>query len=339
MPKLVKIPDVRTIKLGHYTLHATGVDIKGKPSYDEHQGVWDFATRAQRAGGFWLAALLKYAKTREDWREKRSQLSDSLGLSEKTLRNIEAVGNIDPSRRREDVEFGHHEAVASLEPSEQTEWLEKAASHGWTVREMRLEIRASRRRKVIEGQAILEGQYRVIYADPPWSYNDRGQVTEGTAYKRAEAEYPCMTITDLCKLPVEAHTTKNAVLFLWATSPMLLYNPGPREVIEAWGFKYKTSIVWDKVLGNFGHYVHGSHELLLICTRGSCLPDQPTPSPDSVQTIRRSDVHSEKPEEFRQIIEKLYTTGPRLELFGRKPVEGWSVFGNDSRLWLEQRSA
>ncbi|MBE3073037.1 MAG: hypothetical protein IMZ67_08685, partial [Acidobacteria bacterium] len=64
-------------------------------------------------------------------------------------------------------------------------------------------------------------------------------------------------------------------------------------------------------------------------------PDAPTPMPDSVQVIRRSDVHSEKPDEFRELIEKLYTTGPRLELFARERVEGWDCFGNDAALWHE----
>ena len=88
------------------------------------------------------------------------------------------------------------------------------------------------------------------------------------------------------------------------------------------------TLVWDKVAHNYGHYVSVRHEHLLICTRGSCTPDQPTPMPDSVVTIRRSEAHSEKPEEFRALIDRLYPLGPRLELFGRRPVKGWAVFGN-----------
>jgi N6-adenosine-specific RNA methylase IME4 len=147
-----------------------------------------------------------------------------------------------------------------------------------------------------------------------------------------------MTIAEICKVPVEAHSRPDAVLFLWVTAPLLLQQPGPREVIEAWGFTPKTGIVWDKVLGNFGHYVHACHEHLIIATRGSCLPDRPTPQPDSVQTIRRGDVHSQKPEEFRKLIEQLYD-GPYLELFGSERVEGWSVFGNDARLWAREAGA
>jgi N6-adenosine-specific RNA methylase IME4 len=82
-----------------------------------------------------------------------------------------------------------------------------------------------------------------------------------------------------------------------------------------------------------GYYNHVVHEHLIVCTRGSCLPDVPTPQPKSIQTIRRSHEHSAKPEEFRRLIETHWNRGPYLELFGRKKVDGWSVFGNDARLW------
>jgi N6-adenosine-specific RNA methylase IME4 len=81
------------------------------------------------------------------------------------------------------------------------------------------------------------------------------------------------------------------------------------------------------MLHNFGHYVSVRHELLLICTRGSCLPDRPVPMPDSVRPVRRSDVHSEKPPEFRALVEQLYD-GPYVELFARRQIKGWTTYGN-----------
>ncbi len=117
----------------------------------------------------------------------------------------------------------------------------------------------------------------------------------------------------------------NAVLFMWVTSPLL---EECFDVIRAWGFKYKTSFVWDKVRHNFGHYNSVRHELLLVCTRGSCTPDN-LKLYDSVQTIERSDIHSEKPSEFRAIIEDLYEYGERLELFARANTDGWEVWGNE----------
>jgi N6-adenosine-specific RNA methylase IME4 len=172
--------------------------------------------------------------------------------------------------------------------------------------------------------APIEGCYRVIYADPPWEYGNSGVINDGDGYGRAERHYPTLSIDELCALPVGEHVADDAVLFLWVTSP-LLAECWP--VIDAWGFTYKTSMVWDKVEHNYGHYVSVRHELLLICTRGSCLPDRPVPMPDSVVTVARSDVHSQKPAEFRALIERLYD-GPKLELFARTASDGWTSWGN-----------
>lgn len=331
MAKLVTIPEVEPIRLGHYTLEPVGIVVRGAPSYAEHVDVGDFIQRAHRASGFWLADWLRYGETRRDWAGRLSQAVDSTGINERTLMNIRAIGAIPVARRRPGVSFALHAEVAPLEPDEQSYWLEQAEENGWTRHELRKNIAASKRRKVIDGQAKLVGKYRVVYADPPWQYGD-STPTQSGALAKAEQHYPTLSIADICQLPVEAHTEANAVLFLWVPAPFLLQNPGPREVIEAWGFTYKSNIVWDKVLGNFGHYTHIRHEHVIVATRGHGLPDHPTPSPDSVLTVRRSDVHSEKPKEMRDLIQKLYD-GPYLELFGRTPVQGWSVFGNDARLW------
>jgi len=167
------------------------------------------------------------------------------------------------------------------------------------------------------------GKFRVIYADPPWQYGDPMGIT---GYKvSAEMHYPTMSIMELCDLPVPEISDENSVLFIWVTSPLLEDVFG---VITAWGFKYKTSFVWDKVKHNFGHYNSVRHELLLVCTRGSCLPDIPELI-DSVQTIERTE-HSKKPDEFRNIIDKLYPNGKRIELFAREKVnENWEVWGNE----------
>lgn len=319
--------------IGGFVFSAKGVRPQGRPSFADYTGAMEFAKRAHRSSGWWLADLLRYGHERADWSERLSQAVDVTGLSEKRLKNIRAVGAIPVERRREGLEFSIHAEVAGMDPRDQVQWLERAETEGWTERELRLEIHASRRRRVIAGQAVLAGMYRVILADPPWIYGDRPPSGKG-----AGQHYDGVTIEDLCKLPVAAHAHPNAVLFLWTTAPMILSNPGPREVIEAWGFTPKTGIVWDKVLHGFGHYVEVRHEHLIIATRGSCTPDRPTPMIPSVLTERRSDTHSQKPKGARAIIERLYD-GPYLELFGRERVEGWTVFGDDARLWSEELTA
>lgn len=161
-------------------------------------------------------------------------------------------------------------------------------------------------------------RYRVIYADPPWSYNDKQDTGMlGGAVKH----YTTMTLKGICQLPIPAE--KDAVLFLWVTSPML---EDCFAVINAWGFKYKSSFVWDKVSHNMGHYNSVRHEFLLIATKGSCTPEVKKLF-DSVVSIERTD-HSRKPEQFRKMIDTIYPNGRRLEMFARDAADGWDVWGN-----------
>ncbi len=183
-------------------------------------------------------------------------------------------------------------------------------------------------------------KYQIIYADPPWRYNDK-QNTKllGGATKH----YPTMKLQDICELPVGEMSDKNSILFLWTTSPLL---EASFKVINAWGFKYKTSFIWDKVKHNMGHYNSVRHEILLIASKGSYLP-QVRKLFNSVQRIERSKKHSQKPDRFREIINFLYPSGDRIELFARKPKtliedpswKGWDVWGNevDSDTSLEIR--
>jgi len=184
-----------------------------------------------------------------------------------------------------------------------------------------------RKKKAELADRLIEmpaGKFRVFYADPPWSYNDKlgGSISE--SYGAAEKHYPSMSIQDLCAMPITDMADEIAVLFMWTTSP-LLFECQP--VFKSWGFTYKASFIWDKVSHNMGHYNSVRHEFLLICTRGSCTPDV-NKLYDSVQSIERGK-HSEKPEAFREIIDHIYPHGKRIELFARKPAEGWEVYGNE----------
>ncbi len=165
-------------------------------------------------------------------------------------------------------------------------------------------------------------KYRVIYADPPWSYgNDYTKAMKGST--RPEDHYPTMSIEEIGRLQVPEIAAENSVLFIWTTSPLL---EDCFRVIRMWGFNYKTSFIWNKVKHNFGYYNSVRHEFLLICTKGSCLPDN-SKLFNSVQTIERTE-HSKKPNEFREIIDTLYISGKKIELFSREAVEGWDVWGN-----------
>ena len=185
-------------------------------------------------------------------------------------------------------------------------------------------------REAIAAQASLFGateapsdKYRIIYADPPWSYGN----TQPDYHTEQRDHYPVMELAAICAVPVRDWAENDAVLFLWVTAPILAES---FQVIAAWGFEYKTCFVWDKIKHNMGHYNSVRHELLLICTRGSCQPDSQQLF-DSVQSIERGK-HSAKPVEFYDIIETIYTHGRRLEIFARQEREGWSSYGHIAQL-------
>jgi N6-adenosine-specific RNA methylase IME4 len=133
-----------------------------------------------------------------------------------------------------------------------------------------------------------------------------------------------MDLKAICDMPVQDKCEDDAVLFLWVTSPIL---KEAFDVIRAWGFQYKASFVWDKVKHNMGHYNSVRHELLLVCTRGSCQPDVRKLF-DSVVTEERT-THSKKPAIFYEMIETLYPHGKRIELFARSSRDGWDGYGNE----------
>jgi site-specific DNA-methyltransferase (adenine-specific) len=231
--------------------------------------------------------------------------------------------NVKSSGRQEKLSYNHHREVASLPPAKQELFLKKAVDEDLSVRELREEIKKETRNDNKRKQSDLPNKiYQVIYADPPWCYNDKcddGAIQSGGVDKH----YPTMELLEICELPINKLCSDNAVLFIWTTSPLL---EDSFAVIRAWGFIYKASFVWDKIKHNMGHYNSVRHEFLLIATRGSCTPDN-LKLFDSVQSIERTK-HSTKPNEFYEIIETLYT-GDKIELFARNSRDGWDSWGNE----------
>jgi N6-adenosine-specific RNA methylase IME4 len=187
------------------------------------------------------------------------------------------------------------------------------------------EIMRGKRQEGLKATEFPSGKYRVIYADPPWDYGS-SPTAKNTA--TPDLKYPVMSLEDICAIPVKDIADDNAVLFLWTTSYHIFQS---QAVLDAWGFTYKSRFIWDKVKHNMGYYNSVRHEILLIATKGTCTPDN-LELIDSVQSIERKR-HSEKPEEFRRIIETLYKYGNKVELFARKQTEGWSVYGNEVGLY------
>jgi N6-adenosine-specific RNA methylase IME4 len=194
-----------------------------------------------------------------------------------------------------------------------------------TLREVRTEIRREERIEKIAQLAappplLSDQKFPVLYADPPWLY----EFAESDS-RKIENQYPTMPLADICKLAVPA--LDDAALFLWATPPKL---HEALAVIEEWGFKYRSLIVWVKDKIGMGYWARERAELLLIATRGQIPAPSPFARPDSVVTAPRG-AHSEKPREFYEIIDRMFPALPKIELFARGPVpEGWKSWGNQA---------
>ena len=177
-------------------------------------------------------------------------------------------------------------------------------------------------------------QYSVIYADPPWAYQQAGATAKarGTAVKH----YPTMTTAEICALPVREICGGGCACFMWATFPNIAE---AIKVMEAWGFTYKTAaFVWVKKNrrngGNFmgmGAYTRANAEVCLLGV---------TPGFKAKTQIRAHNVHqiieapfeghSKKPDETRQRIVELLGDVPRLEMFARQRADGWDAWGNEA---------
>lgn len=180
-----------------------------------------------------------------------------------------------------------------------------------------------RERRIAQAQSLPPKTYNVILADPPWQYNNTG--LNGAAANH----YDTMSTRDLGGLlwSLGLNIAENAVLFLWVTNPLL---EDAFEIINNWGFRYKTNMVWVKDRIGTGFYVRGMHELLLICTKGAMTPIDTghTPPITSVITAPTQE-HSRKPDQVHDLIEQLYPGCNYIELFARRPRQGWDVWGNE----------
>ena len=179
-----------------------------------------------------------------------------------------------------------------------------------------------------KAQPLPTKKFRVIYADPPWKYDV--DLSSGST-RSPENNYGSMDLAALKEFgeKVKEFSYKDCILFMWITAPKLNWM---NDVLEAWGFEYKTNLIWDKIKPNMGHYSSVRHEILIVAGKGTCAPicdGKTIQSIDSVQSIEKSNKHSEKPVEFRKIIEKLYPDYKKIELFARGVApDGWTFWGD-----------
>ena len=155
---------------GHYRLGPTGLTVKGTPDFDAHLACGEFIRRAYLRSPWWLADWLRYGDNRADWADRIEQAQELTGLARQTLLNLRTLARVDPAQRRADVELDLYYPISGLPAAVQDEILDQAQAEGWGRREVREEVRVRQRAATVEGQATLEGQYRVFLADCPWLY-------------------------------------------------------------------------------------------------------------------------------------------------------------------------
>lgn len=187
------------------------------------------------------------------------------------------------------------------------------------------------------------GLYRTVMADPPWLERGAGQIKRG-----ADRHYPLMRTADIAALPVSEWAAVDAHLYLWVTNNFL---EDGLEVMRAWGFRYVTKIDWFKSIDDhddvdgdlacevadshlqigLGQYFRGCTESCLFGVRGRV----EYRTADGKRSQGRTGFHaprsqhSAKPEKFRAMVERV-SHGPYLEMFARRPAEGWDLWGNQA---------
>lgn len=182
---------------------------------------------------------------------------------------------------------------------------------------------------------IENRKFSTILADPPWQFQNRtGKMAP--EHKRL-SRYPTMNLQEIKDLPIEAIADERSHLYLWVPNALL---PEGIQVMENWGFKYKTNLIWYKIRKDggpdrrgVGFYFRNVTEMLLFGVRGKNIRTlQPGRSQENIISSRKRE-HSRKPDEQYDLIESC-SWGPFLELFGRGRREGWTTWGNQAEEYI-----
>ena len=182
----------------------------------------------------------------------------------------------------------------------------------------------------------MEGKkFYTVLADPPWQFQNRtGKMAP--EHKRLN-RYPTLSLEEIKAIPVQNVLQESAHLYLWVPNALLAEG---LDVMQAWGFTYKTNLIWYKVRKDggpdrrgVGFYFRNVTEIILFGVKGkNARTLQPGRSQENI-IISRKREHSRKPDEQYKLIESC-SPGPYLEMFARGPREGWSVWGNQAEEYI-----
>lgn len=314
--------------LGGAALSPVSLVLPDGLSFEQWSEIGGTLKRIERSVMWWIGDWLRYGEQR--YGEMYTQALDKTEYSYQTLNDAKWVaGEIEISRRRENLSWSHHKEVAARSHEEQEELLDCADAQKWSRNELRAEVYRLKNRiganpattetcTTDDLSALVAAGFRygTVYADPPWQYGNQG--TRAATGRH----YGGMTVDEIAALPIADLVATDAHLHLWTTNGFLF---DCKRIIEAWGFQYKSCFVWVKPSMGIGNYWRVSHEFMLFGVRGTApFRDR---SLMSWAELPRGD-HSAKPEKIRKMIERA-SPGPRLELFGRHShAPGWTIWGD-----------
>lgn len=282
---------------------------------------------ASHDAGSWGMGDLAFRCEQDGHDSMVSDIADVTTAGPEWIRRCYYVAKaIEPSQRKYELSFTHYAMVYTFPEDVRNKLLALAERKGWGRTEFREHLKGLRRNVKEQLLTFPEGRYGLIYADPPWQYND------GTTdpSREIENQYPTMSLDEICALKdgrgrqVQEVASQHAVLYLWATNALL---PEAMRVIDSWGFTYKSNHVWVKPNAGMGYWTRGRHEMLLIATKGSPLTIAEDKRPDSV-IMADTSIHSRKPAVVREMLDEIYPAKiPRIELFAREAALGWHIWG------------
>ncbi len=296
--------------------------------------------QVERSATWWIGDWWAYGKP---WDRARTELVKSEnwdGPDYGTCRNAATVAAaFELSRRRDSLSFKHHTEVAGLSATDADRLLDVAEAQEWSTRQLRAEVSKLRSRvgavpsdetcTTQDIHTLLDAgkRFGCIYADPPWLYDNQG--TRSASGKNYEG----LTVAELCDLPIRQLASDAAHLHLWTTNAFIFEAP---KIFAAWGFEFRSSFVWVKSKIGIGNYWRNAHEFLLTAVRGDAKHFNDHSLISWIEVDRGR--HSGKPEQVRSMLEKA-SPGPYLELFGRLPANGWTVWGNEIERNLFQEAS
>jgi len=322
---------------GPFQVTPDGLVITGKPTLEQWAGVGPAIARNRSAWTWALGDWIAYGGAIKAWGEKYDAiLSDIPGLSYERASSLRSVSARFPRPARQQIlaavnptfraklGWSFFQTLAPLQNDTQvTRLLKVAEGQRWTRDELRTHVRDLQFHVRQQLQKWPKGQYGLILADPPWPY-EAGAVDPT---RQIENQYPPMTVEAIKAAAVADLAAPNCVLYLWATSAMLVSGDA-LAVLAAWGFTGRSTMVWIKDLQGAGYWARQRHEHLLIGVHGSPIPPDEHLRPDSVIVAPRRE-HSQKPDELYAILERCYPARlPKIELFARARRPGWTAWGN-----------